>query len=484
MIAILEKQHNSKLIGVEKPNIYLQSQQEAIIILHQSPPSLNVRKIGKQKIQSNFLTKLKKTWIGNIYKTYFKKIQSIKLLVNFIILIARRVYISINLLKYRDQTRRRIIVKLRDFTQNKNLLYFNIFDSIKVLTPAPKMSPQNSQVSIGNGHDCYLFPSVYISEITNSIIYGGSNLVFSGDIVICHDLYDFASDYTSEELHGRHLINIKKMYLRLLRQSNVTPEKIAVAASFVDACAPNYAHWMTETLPRIASFCSVKEFKNIPLIVDDNLHPNIMQSLAFIVGSGREVIVLKAENPLYVDKLLVTSVTGYTPFDRRNKKNRNHSHGLFHPSSLSLICERLFFLDKNLPLQSHPKKIYLRRLSAYRKLVNEIEVEELLKEKGYLIIEPEKFTFFQQVLIFKNAEKIIGPSGSAWGNLIFVSPTAICHILIGKNDLVNYWYWQNIACSTGKVVSYILGDLLSPDDGVHGDFQIDLNDLHLAIAGD
>lgn len=426
--------------------------------------------------------KIKKSWVGYLYNSYFRRIDAIQFLVGWTISTIRTVLVNIKLLKNRHQKRRRSLVKLRDCVQKLSLTTLEVFDPVMVVTPPPNVIPSKSKVFLVAPHKHYLFPSVYIAQIENPIVYGGSNLVFSKDVVICHDLYDFVSDYTSEELHRYHLINPKKMWLRLLRCSDLMPEKIAIAASFVDACAPNYAHWMTEILPRIASFCSVEKFRNIPLIIDDNLHPNIMESLALIVGPNREVFVLAAGSSVSVDRLFVTSVAGYTPFDRRKKINKNHSHGLFHPSALSLISERLFSISESLSAQSYPKKIYLRRASNYRKLVNEIEVEEILEKNGYSIIQPEKFTFLQQVLIFKNAEKIIGPSGSAWGNLIFASPAAKCHILIGRNELVNYWYWQNIACSTGKVVNYILGELVSSKNGVHGDYKVDLRDLCFAIS--
>ena len=57
-------------------------------------------------------------------------------------------------------------------------------------------------------------PHIYVTTINDGMLYGGTNLVLTNDEVIYHDLYDFKCDYTSEELHGRTIIDIKKNRIR------------------------------------------------------------------------------------------------------------------------------------------------------------------------------------------------------------------------------------------------------------------------------
>jgi hypothetical protein len=54
---------------------------------------------------------------------------------------------------------------------------------------------------------------VYSAVISNATIQGGTNLTFLENIVIHHDLYNLSQDYTSEELRGRHVIDLKKLRL-------------------------------------------------------------------------------------------------------------------------------------------------------------------------------------------------------------------------------------------------------------------------------
>jgi len=265
------------------------------------------------------------------------------------------------------------------------------------------------------------------------------------------------------------------MRMRLLCNDSM-PEKIQVAATFVDACAPNYAHWMTEVLPRIATFCSVREFSNVPIIINDDLHPNIIESLSIIVGSKREIIALPVGRGIQVNELYITSVTGYVPFERRNHGLSGHSHGKFSPRAFELLGNKISLFISGLPSFDLPEKFYIHRGSCVRKVINESEIEDFLLDKSYSIITPDKLTFLQQVRFFNYASVITGSSGAALANLLFASSQAKVIILIGRYKETSYWYWQNIACASGKTIHYVFssGDVPS----IHADFEIDLQNIN------
>jgi capsular polysaccharide biosynthesis protein len=368
----------------------------------------------------------------------------------------------------------RPLVKLGDYVKALHLPTTKVFDAAWVDTPAPKVFPVEDQAYLVSPHDRYVFPPVYVAELGEALIYGGTNLVFVQGAVICHDLYDFERDYTSEELHGRHIIDEKKMRMRLLRH-DATPEKIAVAATFVDACAPNYAHWLTEVLPRIVLFCAEERFVNVPIVVNDGLHKNIMEALFLVTGSKRHIITLPIGRAIKVDVMYLTSVAGYVPFERRKKELSSHSHGLFSPGSFEFLCNHMSGLGGTTEVEAWPEKIYLRRNSGARKVTNAFEIEKLLCARGYVIVEPEKLTFSQQVQLFSNAKTIVGSSGAALANILFAPQGAKIFILISKFPDTSYWYWQNMACASGKTVSYILGEVAARDhSGIHADFTVNL----------
>ena len=357
---------------------------------------------------------------------------------------------------------------LEEYSKTTQLQIIKIFDKATTNTDTPKVYPIEKISCLVRPHANYAFP-VYMAEMSDAWVRSKTNVVSVGDKAILQDLYDPVKDYMFEELAGRYLLNTEKKLISFLDYDN-SPINLDSAATFLDAVAHNYAHWVTEVLPRIAAFCTLKKFKNVPLLIDDGLHPNIMESLALIIEEDRQVYLLPKKLKIKVKKLYVVSVTGYIPVQPKNKNLDNQ--GMFSPYALKLIRNRIFAIIDNLPAKDSPKKIYLKRNSKHRILINEKEIIKILINKGYVIIEPEKLSFLQQVSIIKNAEYITGVSGAGFGNLIFASSDSEINILIGEARNTPYWYWQNIALAVNLKVNYFFGKINNVSDGVHSDFTI------------
>jgi len=256
------------------------------------------------------------------------------------------------------------------------------------------------------------------------------------------------------------------------------PEPIPVAATFIDACAANYAHWITEVLPRVVLFCAEERFNSVPIVVNDGLHKNIMESLFLLAGSDREIITLPIGRALVVDELYFTSTAGYVPFERRTNKLSGHSHGVFSPLAFNMLRNQLNGMGQNTEHQAWPEKILLRRNSGTRKVTNAAELEKLLVARGYVIAEPEKLTFLQQIQLFKNAKEIVAPTGAALSNAIFCMPGTQVTVLMAKHEDMIYKYWFNMLAPLQIRIFYVLGNIVKNKDlGIHGDFFVNASDL-------
>jgi capsular polysaccharide biosynthesis protein len=344
-------------------------------------------------------------------------------------------------------------------------------------TPVPLSFPVNDRKHLLSPHKSYQFPEIRVIEVQQAIVRGGTNLVQVSNFILCHDLYDFPRDFTSEELHGRAHVIPEKNKIRWF-QHDEWPTFLPCAAVFTDAVAANYAHWLTEVLPRIAMFCAEELYSHVPIVVDSGLHPNLMASLALIVGLQRDIYCLPIGRSVAVEQLYITSTCGYVPFERRNVKLVGHSHGLFSPVALEKMRNGLVDVARQENKVSFPEKVYLRRASGVRKVVNIDELEKVLVENGFGIVEPEKLSFLEQIQLFSNAKVVIGSSGAALANIIFCPPESKIYIIISVFPNTSYWYWQNIACATGKVVGYIFGRTRYENKlGIHSDFYVDPVDL-------
>ena len=440
-----------------------------------------VRQIEKpQGTSRDIVSRIKATGLGKFYARCLKPCPPVRGLVNWIWRNTYPVYVNhiATLPRNRNAKQWRRLTQLGEFIKENGIPSTRVADAAQVETPAPRVFPASDQGHLASPHDRYNFPRIQVAEIGAGMIYGGTNLVLTKDGVICHDLYDFERDFTSEELHGRTLIDPGKNRIRWLLHDD-SPERLPVAAAFVDACATNYAHWLTEVLPRIAAFCAEEQFKDIPIVVNDGLHKNIMESLFLVTGEGREIITLPIGRALQVDALYLTSVAGYVPFDRRNNKLQGHSHGVFSPRAFDLLSQQIASIAENLPEKAWPEKIYLRRNSGARKVANSAVLEALLVDHGYVIVEPEKLSFLEQVQLFRNTTKIVSPTGAALSNAIFCKPGTRVGVLMAKHESMIYRYWANMLSPLGIVVSYVLGDIVDDrSNGIHSDFDIDEKNVH------
>ena len=372
----------------------------------------------------------------------------------------------------------RNLVALKSYVKMKNLSVHQLMDIEITELDNPKVFPKGDAQYLELRQEQLIYPKIVVAKIREGVSYGATNMVIVDDMVIHHDLFDCNYDRISEELHSRAKINYRKNKIRWLLNHEKSV-KITKAAVFVDACAENYAHWLTEVLPRIAIFCLEDRYKNIPIIVNDGLHANILSSLEMVVGGERKVWTLPAGRAAIVDELYVTSVVGYVPFGRR-KECLEHSHGAFSPGSLAVLKNHMLSMCNVVEdnKAGRPQKIFLRRNSDTRAMVNSSEIEELLIEKGFVIIETDKLSFLEQVKLFNNAKQIISPTGAALANAIFCKPKTKIAVLMGKHKDMIYRYWLNILAPLQLDVSYVLGEIVKNRDlGIHGNFFIDLKDV-------
>ena len=87
------------------------------------------------------------------------------------------------------------------------------------------------------------------------------------------------------------------------------------------------------------------------------------------------------------------------------------------PYDIALLRNRFALSEKVKPY----RKLYLSR-SGRRKVKNEAEVREVLKEFGFEILEDISRTVEEQIRLFAEAEVVVGPHGAGFTNLLWCQP--------------------------------------------------------------
>ena len=174
---------------------------------------------------------------------------------------------------------------------------------------------------------------------------------------------------------------------------------------------------------------NLKEFKNIFILgsnAANNYYSNLVQFLPRIFFTKKNNIKIAIHR---------NSSTKFRDFITLilNSMNIEHSFVYLDDGFYKFInCEIPQFLNiadsikvlKNFLFSvnssSEDKKIYVTREdSAYRKIVNESDLLEILRSKGYKVINPQLYKIDEQINLFRNADKIIGAHGSNLSNIVF-----------------------------------------------------------------
>ena len=441
---------------------------------------LTTRRVAEGAGRKDLLSTIKQTAPARLYLNTLRRFALFKSLDIFLwqwggarllILIHKKIALRMSLRRYPYGTR---LTALAENPDTSSRLRTKILEQETVSVARPVIYPVERAYQLPPFLFENRFPPVNVNKITNAWVYGGSNLTFTREKVFCHDLYNFTVDYTSEELHGRHLYQKRTGSLFvILRDPN--PDHLPSAAACLDACAHNYAHFLTEVLPRIALFCSLHQYSDIPLIIDDQLHENILEAVACVVGPSRTVYLLPLGRAIKCDTLYIISATGYVPFDQRNKRLENLRQGQFSSTALqtlrSIITTNHAQTDA---VVSMPEKIYVQRNSSVRKLINASQVEEILCHHGFALIDPGKLSFHEQVDLFSHAKIVIGPTGAAMANAIFCQPGTDVGILMSMHKHMIYKYWSAMLSPLNIHVSYLLGTIVANQSrGIHGDYRVD-----------
>jgi len=328
------------------------------------------------------------------------------------------------------------------------------------------------------------FPEIYISRINNGNVIGKSSFIIKEDILIHHDLFEIKKDICLEEIQGKFSFSSNKKFCYF--NPKKSERTILTAASFLDSTSFNYAHWITEILPRIFVFCSKKKYKDIPLLIDKDLHKNYYESLKYVIDKNRKIFLIDKNDNIKIKNLFIVSNCGYHPI--RTNINIPGNEAFFNYKLLDKLKKRIkknFNFIKN----NKPSYYYIKRISEQRKLLNTNKIEKYLISKNFKVIEGNNISFSKQFKIFYNAKIIIGAAGADFANLIFCKNYMTDIYILAKRspNMHGLYYWPSLFPYSQKKIKIILDNeknifnYIFPKIMLHENFQICINLLKNVI---
>lgn len=361
-----------------------------------------------------------------------------------------------------------------------------VYDAEEIALDPPRVFPQADLAFFGETPPAYRFPAISVTTLRHVVVRGKSNLLTPPEAILHHGLFDAEREILPEEFYVRLVTQREQGGAAWAPGDPFAVDYIPEAAAFTDHVAFNYAHWLTEVLPRIAAFVRDAPAK-VPLILDADLHANILRSVE-LVAPDFPIHRLAAHELLRVGTLHAVSVTGYVPFNLKPQPTEEIQHGVFSRQALTGAVDALRAAIPGAEAGGARPKYVIRRNSVLRKILNEAAVEEALVARGFTVLEPERLSLDEQVAIYSNAGMVVGATGAAMANLVFCPPDCPTVVMMPKFRHTAYWYWRRMAAAAGAgPVLHVSGDQIDPTEdpyaplAVHTDFAVALKDVLDAV---
>jgi capsular polysaccharide biosynthesis protein len=226
--------------------------------------------------------------------------------------------------------------------------------------------------------------------------YGGS--VVTADNLLLADLSPEVWGVNNHPIFSQFRLP-KARTLRGRTAIAVTPEAVG-----------NYYHWLIDLLPRVSLLQKPDYHSYDRLLLNGNLALYEAASLQALGVPAAKITYVRATDRFRLEQATIPSM--------------DHAAKVIAPWKI----ETLRGLRDSLPEKKSAgaRRLYVsRKQAAVRRLVNEPDFEQLLRDKDFVSVELETRSWAEQVAMFAEAEVILAPHGAALANIAFCKPGAV-----------------------------------------------------------
>ena len=295
-------------------------------------------------------------------------------------------------------------------------------------------------------------PELFILTLRKGRVWGAHGAIITDEDVFLSDLSRESGKMTKPEDHA--IYNV--LFLKKATEYNGT------VASITTAFANVYYHWMLDSIPRLLMLKEQNLFDEIDyFVIDFTGLPFQRQTLEWL-GVPESKIIASTDNwnfHLQAEKLIAPSLV--SDIDQSN------------PYEMQLL--RKYFLPAISKAKRWPPRFYISRASASaRNVINEKELLKFLGSHGFVELQMESLSVFEQIALFNQAEMIVGPHGSAFANIVFCKENALLIDILPETNLATCFY--NMATQLGMRYLGFIAEAV-PQDSIHrhDNIIVDLN---------
>jgi hypothetical protein len=269
----------------------------------------------------------------------------------------------------------------------------------------------------------YEIDETFICVIPNAFIVNKMGLTLTSDLEIIRQSLDGQNRTIS--------LNPEPIKKRLEDNKIISGTYVSLLSCYT----LNFAHWLMDGLPKISLIASLNDSvkADLKFIIPDASPPYIIDSLK-LLGIQENQTIPVSEKGIQVEKLILCHA----------------AQNPGRPSKKHILTIRNQLLDSVLVNQDNDlasRRLYISRSQSERKIVNEQEILQVLKNYNFEVIHCERMSFAEQIRIFSEAEVVLGSHGAGIYNQIFCrSGTTII-------EIYNKDYWHH----SSRIISSFLG---------------------------
>ena len=372
---------------------------------------------------------------------------------------------------------KRSIASLQDYARAHALEFEELIAPREVVVAAPAVHGGRTLASIRGRTR-----SVFRCVLEDVVVSGKSNLLLISDCALM--------DYQGDEI-SRVEINFDADPIVLAAKGNrltildsAEPSRLPQlgrAFTLVGVHTWNYGHWIFEFLFQVWACMDKPGFRDLPLLIDQQMPPQLREALEFFLGASHPIVVMAPGTSVRVGQLWTCSKIAYWPAGERPGSAPAPEAEIADTRALAELVNRLGpRLDAAPPAPPDTaRRIYLQRHDTQnRRISNRVEVEAWFKSQGFEIIDLGAISFAQQLARLRAADIVVGPDGAAFYGLLFARPGTRIGML-AQPLLEGYEWWNQMFTELGHRVLLLRGDMhrLNPHYRSQSDFTVNVTEL-------
>jgi capsular polysaccharide biosynthesis protein len=324
-------------------------------------------------------------------------------------------------------------------------------------------------------------PAPFLVSALNVVVIGKTRHLIGENQTIVNDEIEHFFDEPDVAVKGNDAARTgdRELTITLIRApGNVMESGIHLMHEY----AHNYFHVLTEILPRVVLANSMSCAADLPMLLDKEMEKNF-RDLIETLAPDRRAVYLDKNKTYTVGRLEflsdISSIQDIYTRPRRPHETVLHI-GLIR-QAVEQILSRSGFIAPPPPR----RRLYVRRGSRYRALLNEVEIEEKLAGLGFELLSVDGLSMKTQIGLFREAEVVIAPTGAALSNMVWCQRGTPVIILAPNHPAMPVEIWTQLAKVSGCQVEVLQGprafNYTGPFD-LHDDYTVALEDVAGRVA--